>query len=154
MEVYRLSRAVFADNLSGKGASLKGTRWNSVGVEMIYTASNRSLAMAEVAVHLSLGMLPPDYMMLTIYIPDDIPSKKLSQSELPENWNVFPHIKSTQKIGDLLIVENKYCVIQAPSAVTQGDFNILINPYHPDFSRIKIIDKVEFPFDRRIFKKD
>ncbi|MFM7585785.1 MAG: RES domain-containing protein [Bacteroidota bacterium] len=39
---------------------------------MIYTAQNRSLAMAEVAVHLTLATLTDDYMMLTIDIPDDI----------------------------------------------------------------------------------
>ena len=48
MEAYRLSRTKFADTLSGKGAALKGARWNSIGVEIIYTAGNRSLAMAEV----------------------------------------------------------------------------------------------------------
>jgi len=51
MEVFRLSRAKYADQLSGYGAALKGARWNSRGVEMIYAAENRSLAMAEVLVH-------------------------------------------------------------------------------------------------------
>lgn len=152
MEVYRLSRAMYSDNLSGKGAAIKGARWNSMGVEMIYTAGNRSLAMAEVAVHLSLATLPSDFMMLTIYIPDDIALKKLTPSYLPAGWNSFPHSRETQKEGDEFISENAFCVLQVPSAVTQGDFNVLINPYHPDFARIRIIDKAPFPFDKRIFK--
>ncbi|HRG64384.1 MAG TPA: RES family NAD+ phosphorylase, partial [Saprospiraceae bacterium] len=78
MEVFRLSRARFADQLSGVGAALKGARWNSPGVEMVYTAQNRSLAMAEVLVHLSLGMLPDDFRMLTIWIPDNLPVIKWS----------------------------------------------------------------------------
>ena len=44
-----LAREKFAGSLSGKGAAISGARWNSVGIEMIYTAANRSLAMAEVA---------------------------------------------------------------------------------------------------------
>lgn len=152
MEVYRLSREIFSDNLSGKGAALKGARWNSIGVEMVYTAANRSLAMAEVAVHLSLAALPTDFMMLTIYIPDDIASKKLSATDLPPHWNAFPHFRETQKIGDAFLAENTYCILHVPSAVTQGDFNVLINPYHIDFARIRIIDKVPFPFDKRIFR--
>jgi RES domain-containing protein len=152
MEAYRLSREVYASTLSGKGAALKGARWNSIGVEIIYTASNRSLAMAEVAVHFTLATLPTDYMMVTIHVPDDISLQKLNVSDLPADWNTFPHPSTTQAIGDQFIADNKFCVLQIPSAVTQGDYNLLINPNHPDFKRIKIIDKDKFPFDKRIFK--
>ena len=152
MEVYRLSRARYSDYLSGKGAAIQGARWNSVGVEMIYTAANRSLAMAEVAVHLTLATLPTDFIMLTIHIPDDIPSKKIVASYLPYHWNAFPPTRETRSTGDEFIAENEFCVLQVPSAVTQGDFNLLINPNHPDFKRIQVVDRVSFPFDGRIFK--
>jgi len=152
MEAYRLSREKFAANLSGKGAALKGARWNSIGVELIYTASNRSLAMAEVAVHFTLATLPSDYMIVTIFIPDNISIQKFNNAYLPTNWNTFPLPSTTQKIGDQFIVDNKFCVLQIPSAVTQGDYNLLINPNHPDFNRIKIVAADKFPFDKRIFK--
>jgi len=152
MEAYRLSREKFAVNLSGKGAALKGARWNSIGVELIYTASNRSLAMAEVAVHFTLATLPSDYMIITIFIPNNISIQKFKIANLPTNWNTFPHPSTTQKIGDQFIADNKFCVLQIPSAVTQGDYNLLINPNHPDFKRIKIIATDKFPFDKRIFK--
>jgi len=152
VEVYRLSRQKFAGNLSGKGAAMKGARWNSVGVELIYTAANRSLAMAEIAVHFSLATLPGDYVMIIIFLPDDISIEKLNISDLPDDWNIFPHSTSTQSIGNKFVVENKYCVLQVPSSVTLGDFNFLINPNHTDFKRIKIIDTVDFPLDKRIFR--
>jgi len=152
MQAYRLSKQIYASTLSGKGAAIKGARWNSIGVEIIYTATNRSLAMAEVAVHFSLATLPSDYMMVTIHIPDDISLKKLNPTDLPIDWNTFPHPSTTQAIGDQFIADNEYCVLQIPSAVTQGDYNILINPNHPDFKRIKIIETEVFPFDKRIFK--
>jgi RES domain-containing protein len=152
MQVFRLSREKYAASLSGKGAALQGARWNSVGVEMIYTASNRSLAPAEVAVHLTLATLPDDFVMLTIYLPDDITIRKLTPADLPTNWNRFPPPNSTQNVGDKFIAENKYCVLEIPSVVTQGDFNLLINPYHSEFSRVKIIDQAKFPFDDRIFR--
>lgn len=151
MEVFRLSREKFS-SLSGKGAAMIGARWNSIGVELIYCASNRSLAMAEVAVHFTLATLPSDYVMMTIFIPDDLLIKKLDTSDLPLEWNTFPHSKSTQAIGDLFVAENQYCLLLVPSVVTQGDYNILINPNHPDFSKIKIIKTEKFPFDKRIFK--
>jgi len=152
MEAFRLSREKYAAPLSGKGAAMKGARWNSVGVEMIYTASNRSLAMAEIAVHLTLATVPKDYVMLTLYLPDHISLQKLTVADLPDDWNAFPHPNSTQAVGDKFISDNKYCVLQIPSAVTQGDFNLLVNPYHSEFSKIKIVEIEKFPFDERIFK--
>ena len=152
MEAFRLSREKFATILSGKGAAIKGARWNSIGVELIYCASNRSLAMAEVAVHLTLATLPDDYVMLTLFIPDEISIQKLNQTDLPANWNTFPHSASTQVFGDRFVAENKFCILQVPSAVTQGDFNFLINPYHPECIGIQIINTEKFPFDRRIFR--
>lgn len=152
MEAFRLSRAKHAEPLSGKGAALKGARWNSAGVELIYAAMNRSLAMAEVAVHLTLATIPSDYVMVTIYLPDNISLRKLSERNLPRNWNTFPHPISTQAIGDKFVTKNKYCVLKAPSVVTMGDYNLLINPHHADFAKIKIIDITPFPFDERIFE--
>jgi RES domain-containing protein len=152
MELYRLSREKFAATLSGKGAAMKGARWNSPGVELIYTAANRSLAMAEVVVHFTLGTIPDDYVMVTIFVPDDVDIDHLPASDLPTDWNVWPHPISTQAIGDRFTAENKFALLQVPSSVTQGDFNFLINPLHPDFKRIQIVDTQKFPFDQRIFK--
>jgi RES domain-containing protein len=151
MEVFRLSKEAFAHSLSGKGAALRGTRWNSLGVEIIYTAANRSLAMAEVAVHLSLASLPKDYRMVTISVPDDILLQRLNAKDFPIDWNVHPPLLETQRIGDAFVANGGYCLLQVPSAVTQGDFNYLINPHHADFARIEITDVTPFPFDRRIF---
>ncbi len=152
MEVFRLSRAAFARDLNGKGAALRGARWNSKGVELIYTAMNRSLAMAEVAVHLTLATLPDDYQMIAINIPDDVTIDEVHLNDLPLDWNVFPHPISTQKIGDQFVREGKYGVLKIPSSVTKGDFNMLINPNHVDFKRIAIKSIEPFPFDRRIFR--
>jgi RES domain-containing protein len=151
MEAYRLAREKFAAILSGKGAALKGARWNSIGVELIYTASNRSLAMAEVAVHFTLATLPSDYTMSTIFIPDDISIQKLNIIDLPADWNTFPHPSTTQSIGDQFVADNLFCILQIPSAVTFGDFSLLLNPKHPEFKRIKIVATDKFPFDKRIF---
>ena len=152
MELHRLSQEKYAGSLSGKGAALKGARWNSVGFELVYTAANRSLAMAEIAVRLTLATIPNDYVMVTLFAPDDIGMFQLAPKDLPSDWNSWPHSVSTQAIGDRFIIENKYPILKVPSAVTQGDFNLLINPFHVDFHRIKIVQQEAFPFDRRIFK--
>ena len=90
--------------------------------------------------------------MMTVFIPEDILIQKLGLSDLLSEWNAFPHPTSTQAIGDKFVSVNKYCVLQIPSVVTQGHYNLLINPGHPDFSKIKITQTEKFPFDKRIFR--
>ncbi len=152
MRIFRLSRKKYPVELSGKGAAMSGNRWNSKGTEIIYCAESRALAMAEVVVHLSLANLPDDFLMLEIDIPENVSVFVLGKEELPSAWNSFPHLADTQKIGDTFILERKSALLKVPSAVVPGDFNYLINPQHPDFLQIRIVDQVDFPFDIRIFK--
>ncbi len=151
MKVFRLSRKKYAKTLSGKGAALFGNRWNSKGVEMIYTAESRALAMAEVAVHLSIAKLPEDFMMLEIEIPKAVSVCELKKQP-KKGWNDNPPTFISQELGDTFIRDGDCCLIKVPSAVVQGDFSYLINPYHLDFKKIKIVSAVAFPFDTRMFK--
>ena len=70
MIVYRITKAIFKNDLSGKGAEKAGARWNAKGIALLYTAGNRALALAEMAVHLPFGILPKNYYLLSIFIPD------------------------------------------------------------------------------------
>lgn len=151
MDVYRLVREPFGGELNGIGSSLHGARWNSVGVELVYSAANRALAMAEVAVHLTLATLPSDFLMIKIIIPDDIKMIVIKEKDLTTGWNEFPYRAVSQKVGDEFARSNKAGLLQVPSAVVQGEHNILMNPKHSDFKKIKIVEKVRFPFDKRIF---
>jgi RES domain-containing protein len=153
MIVYRLSRQKYKDELSGFGASLNGQRWNSKGTEVVYTAQTRALANSEVAVHISLGILPSDYFMVEVFIPDIVDILEIKVEGLPEGWNYLPSTPDSQFVGDNLVKENKFAVLKVPSVVVKGEFNFVLNPKHKDFSLIKILSSEPFPFDRRFFKK-
>lgn len=146
-----LTRRKYAGTLSGIGASLRGARWNSVGVELIYTASNRALALAEVAVHVSVATLPDDFVMVTIDIPDDISVGPLDSEDLPPDWNIFPYTSKTQRMGDAFVSKNEHCLLCVPSAIVKGEYNLLINPHHPEFGGIHITHIEDFAIDRRLF---
>lgn len=152
MRVYRLARQKYVDDLSGTGAALFGYRWNSKGVKMVYTAQSRALAMAEVAVHLSLISLPEDYMMITLELPDELTIAELDLGLLDFGWNNFPHSPKTQEMGDSFVRKAESCALKVPSAVVKGDFNYLLNPQHPEMKFAKIIEVEPFPFDRRLFQ--
>lgn len=151
MIVFRLSRKKYKDILSGYGASLNGQRWNSKWTEVVYTSQTRALANSEVAVHISLGILPADYHMVTIDIPNSVKICELKNSELPLGWDSIPFRPNSQHIGDQFVKENRCAVLKVPSVVVKGEFNFILNPKHSDFKKIKITNTEPFPFDPRYF---
>ncbi len=153
MIVYRLSKKKYCEDLSGKGAELIGRRWNSKGVAMLYTAESRALCVLEIAVHMPLGLLPDDFFMITIELPENALITQISTKVLPHDWNNFPNGTATQEIGNQFVSENKFLAMKVPSAAVQGDNNVLINPRHPMFGKVKIKEISPFTFDDRLFFK-
>jgi RES domain-containing protein len=151
MIVFRLCKSAWKHDLTGRGAELTGGRWNSKGTPLIYTSSSRALCMAEVAVHLSLSILPDDYSLVEISIPDTISFAEKELKKLPAGWRSFPYDHQTQIMGDHFVQQSRYLVLKVPSAVVQGDFNYLINPRHPEINRIRIVSTERFAFDPRLF---
>lgn len=148
MKVYRISRNIFADDLSGTGARMVGGRWNTKGIGLLYTAESRALAAMELAVRVDLSRKPKDLLLLTIHVPEN--ATIIEPDELPEDWYLFPHRIHTRKIGDKFVMESKALVLKVPSAVVKGDYNYLINPVHIDFRFVHILDKSPFDFDERL----
>lgn len=152
MRLFRLTKEKYANDFSGKGAALFGNRWNSKGVEMLYTAESRALAMAEVAVHLSFGSLPKDYVMVELSISGNTKMGEIATNTLAERWKSHPPIHATQLIGDAFISSNEYGLLKVPSAVVAGDWNYLINPHHPASKKLKLVEISTFEFDKRLFR--
>jgi len=153
MMLYRLSKGRFARDLSGKGAELAGGRWNSKGVAMLYTAESIALCTVEVAVYMPLGIVPSDYHLVHIHVPDSIFVAELKEEALAEGWQSFPHPHTTQTVGDAFVSAGEHLVLKVPSAAVQGTYNFLINPHHQDFGQIRIVKIEPFAFDERLFIK-
>lgn len=154
MIVYRLSKAAYAQDLSGKGAELAGGRWNSKGVAVLYTSTSRALCTTEIAVHTPLGIVPRDYFLVLIEVPDGLSIRELKEKELPSDWKTFPHPNSTQLIGDAFVKEGKYAGLKVPSATVQGEHNYIFNPLHPAFARVRVRGTEPFGFDKRLFVRE
>lgn len=153
MQVYRLSKAKYKEDLTGTGASYGvSNRWNSKGTKLLYTSSSRALACTEAAVHIPLGLLPGagDYCMISIDVPDEIRILETSIDQLPSTWSRRPVRPESQEFGDRFVLECEYAVLKVPSIVVAGDFNYLINPRHPDSQKLRIVETEPFAFDPRL----
>ncbi|MGB5402654.1 MAG: RES family NAD+ phosphorylase [Robiginitalea sp.] len=154
MIVFRIAKSKYKTDLSGTGAELHGGRWNNKGTKLIYTASSRALAMVEVAVHVSFNILPKDYFLVSIEVPDS-KMRGITENDLKDiHWKSNPPSYLTQDMGDTFVAEQKSLILQVPSAVVPGDYNYLINPLHQDISKVKILSVESFDFDDRLFKTE
>lgn len=152
MIVFRISKGKYKTDLSGTGAELYGGRWNNKGTKLIYTASSRALAMSEVAVHVPFNKLPKDYFLISIEVPDTKLSVITEEDLKGLDWKSNPPSYPTQDMGDKFVEEGKTLMLQVPSAVVSGDYNILLNPLHKEILNVKIQSVAAFEFDKRLFK--
>lgn len=149
MLLYRITRCVYADDLSGTGARLYGGRWNNIGRAMVYLASSRSLATLEALVHLPTAIIPDNFCLVTVDAPDDI--FVADTSLFPPNWNAHPEPEVLKYTGDFFLKENKHLLMKVPSAIVKEEFNYLLNPQHAKAIKVKVINNEPFTFDERLF---
>jgi len=150
MDAYRISRSAYIRDLSGEGARRYGGRWNRKGHPVLYTAEHASLAILETLVHSSINALPNDLCIAKIHIPDDIKTMVLKEEELPENWRQYPAPNILADRGAEWLNKAKSLVMMVPSAVVPSEWNILLNPVHPEFEGIKLDGVRDFSLDRRL----
>lgn len=131
-------------------ASGRAARWNPNEVEMIYTASSRSLACLENVVHRNQIGLNQIFSVMLIECPDDLEIKKINPNELPADWKDYNQMIVTQRMGATWIKEGKNAILSVPSSIIEEEVNYLLNPKHKDFYKIRIIETRPFIFDERI----
>jgi RES domain-containing protein len=143
MRAWRLARRVHAD-LSGEGARLTGGRWNSPGRPMVYMASEASLALLEVRVHLDLPfeLLPSDYVYMEIELKD----LEIEDSGLPLDE------EECRDLGNRWLEAERTPVLRAPSAIVPFSSNLILNPKHRDAGRAEIVALHDCAFDQRLWQ--
>ncbi|MEO6453097.1 MAG: RES family NAD+ phosphorylase [Ginsengibacter sp.] len=148
MIIYRISNEEFKDDISGNGAGINGSRWNSAGTRVLYTSEFISLCILESLVHLRQNYIPGYQYLLHIEIPDSTEAPEILLKKIKKNWT--SEILYTQWIGDEFIKNNKSLMLKVPSAVVPEEHNFLINPLHADFKKVKIISSELLNLDKRL----
>lgn len=149
MIVYRISNEIYKDDISGNGAAINGSRWNSKNIKMLYTGEYISLSILESLVHLRQIDIPQKQYLLTVQIPDN-EFQDILLTKLKANWQ--QHLSYTQWIGDQFVSAGKSLVLKIPSVVVPQEHNFLINPLHKDFKKVKIIDSELLELDKRLLQ--
>lgn len=148
---WRICRAAFVRGaFGGRGAADHGGRWNRPGIPVVYTSSSLSLAALEYLVNIETADLPADLVAIPAEIPARIATRRVDAKELPSGWRSLPAPAALQAIGEGWVRKGETAVLLVPSAVIPEENNIVLNPAHPEFVRIRIGKPKPFAFDPRL----
>ena len=149
MIVYRISNSLYSNDISGLGAKLKGARWNSAGIPLLYSAEHISLAVLEMLVNTHFQDYSIALDLIYIQLPAEISTTEIKLNKLKDNWQ--EDFTYTKFIGDEFSKQNNAALLKVPSAIIHEEYNCIINPLHPDFKKIKIQKVKTFWPDKRLF---
>lgn len=151
VHAFRLVKAKHAGTaFSGEGARLAGGRWNLAGTPLVYTSESLSLAALETFVHLQPVDKRIRYVWFQVSIPANVSIDKLTS--IPKSWRDSPPSEATQSAGSRWVKHAAAAALRAPSILVPGEHNVLLNPLHPQFKRLKISKPQPFEFDGRLWK--
>ena len=149
MEVFRISRAKFASQLTASGVA---NRWNIDHQKVLYTGSSRSLATLELVVHKGAMSTNADFKVMVISIMDKqtfIHEVKIN--DLPDNWREIDAYPVLQQIGSDWYRNQTSLVLKVPSVIIPQEYNYVINTTHPDFNKNVLLAHLEDYFcDHRL----
>jgi RES domain-containing protein len=152
MRFWRICRRRYAaEAASGEGARLFGGRWNSRGVRVVYASTSLALAAVETFVNLEPNLRPADVVSIEGEIPGAVEIGRLDPKALPTRWHETRD-ESLQRFGDQWIRDGQSAALLVPSAAIRGEWNVLLNPAHRQFSRIEMQEPEPFAFEVRMFR--
>ena len=151
MQVWRLFPERFRSTaFTGTGGLYAAGRWNHLGTAMVYTATSRALAALEFFVNLQPIEAPDNLLMAEASVPDACVGA-IGLDALPRNWRGLNN-ERCRDLGSEWARSLRSLALKVPSAVVDGDWNVLLNPKHPEFGKVRIGAARPFRFDERMFR--
>jgi RES domain-containing protein len=117
---------------------------------VVYTAESQSLALLELMVQ--DDPLRAHYVLIPAQLPADLPETRIDVDQLPDDWRTIDARDVLQALGLAWLEGGQTVVLNVPSAVVPAERNLLINPRHPDFSRIVIGEAQSLQTDIRLLR--
>ncbi len=154
MKVFRIAKTQNIKDLSGAGARIYGGRWNHKDTGIIYTSESISLATVEYLVHVPLSIVPTNLSLATLQIPDKIIPNEIKNTDLPVNWRDYPAPSKLAESGSNWARTKESLLLRVPSVVVEYEFNIFINPLHPDMKHVTILQVENYKADKRLFRSE
>lgn len=150
ISVYRLVKLRYDDQIfSGLGGMYAHGRWTPRGHRVVYTSQSISLAVLEYTLNYKHRGWIPATVLGRASIPDGVSVEVIALHDLPDNWGDPAAPLVLRELGQAWLETAATAVLKVPSAVVREEWNYLLNPEHPDFTRLRFGKPERFEFDRR-----
>jgi RES domain-containing protein len=148
--LWRIIQRKYAQEaFSGEGSAKYGARWNQKGTAVVYCSESASLAQLEVLVRTQRAKDLALYVLIEAHVPEEL-IETLRREDLPDDWNALPESNTTREMGTKWAMEKRSAVLGVPSIVIPSELNFLLNPEHPDFSKIEMGTSKPVGWDSRL----
>ena len=150
MRVFRIGTALFTRTrkqaFSGKGGLYASARWHTAGHPVVYMAQSLSLAALEILVRLKQTNDIQPFYAYSAEVPDPL---ILKPDSYPERWK--RRVGVSRAFGDAWLEAKTAPAMLVPTIITPGEWNVLLNPLHPQFSLKWIVTGPDaYTFDARL----
>ena len=147
MEVYRVHDRRFPA-LSGFGAARWGGRWNPPGVAVVYTSAAYEGTLLEALAHAEIGSMPADHVASRIVLPENVTVHTFDETAHPD-WRRW---RRSHDVGREWVDSGRTLAMVVPSlAARPWGRNVVLNPAHADFARVRVAEVVDVRWDPRLY---
>jgi RES domain-containing protein len=147
------------DCLTGEGARRYGGRWNRKGTPVVYLSSSLSLAAFEKFVHAQPADNDVALYAVSVEIPDELTKHAARPKPLPRGWRSPGPDPETMLWGSSWATSRASLVAALPSTLLplkcfelMAEFNLMLNPEHPDMKQVRAPGRTPYAFDPRMWK--
>jgi RES domain-containing protein len=126
--------------------SRAGGRWTPPGVDCVYASLSPATALLEYLAHLE-GRTPDTLLLAVGTIPE---RSVISEINEPSTWCELPYRTEVQQVGASWVAAGTSLGMRVPSALCQGECNVLLNSAHADFAHLQLVALRPLRIDERI----
>lgn len=144
----RLYRVVEAGQASEPFAPADtGGRWTPPGTPCVYASLSPAGALLEYFAHLDGAAPAKDLLLAVATVP---PGTVLSETNEPSTWDQLPYRHEVQQVGASWLESGRSLALRVPSALCNGECNVLLNPRHAGFAGVHLQELRPLRVDPRL----
>jgi len=148
----RVYRVVDADQASSPFAPVdEGGRWSPPGHPAVYVSLSPACALLEYLAHRGDGDddKKGQHLLAVATAPA---GATLAECNEPSTWRELPYRGEVQQVGADWLASGRSLALRVPSAVCDGESNLLLNPAHPAFAALQLQELRPLQLDARLLR--
>lgn len=107
--------------------------------------------MLEILAHANTGRIPETHQYVIVDVPSGVSVEIVEENKLPVDWD-SENIATARAFGDQWLNEARSAILVVLSVIARLDQNALVNPLHPDASKLIVPEPKKVIWDKRLFQ--